>query len=102
MQERQITVDGETYPLPRPFLVLATQNPIELEGTFPSTVRRCGTSLKPTWQSITGNCRSGQTLLQRSRPRGSTSVEYGAAQLTPGLTCDITRSVPREVTAIPY
>ena len=35
MQERQITVDGETRPLPRPFLVLATQNPIELEGTFP-------------------------------------------------------------------
>jgi MoxR-like ATPase len=35
MQERQITVDGRTYPLPRPFLVMATQNPIELEGTFP-------------------------------------------------------------------
>lgn len=35
MQERQITVDGETYALPRPFLVIATQNPIELEGTFP-------------------------------------------------------------------
>jgi MoxR-like ATPase len=35
MQERQITVDVETTPLPRPFLVLATQNPIELEGTFP-------------------------------------------------------------------
>jgi MoxR-like ATPase len=35
MQEHQITVDGETIPLPRPFLVLATQNPIELEGTFP-------------------------------------------------------------------
>jgi MoxR-like ATPase len=35
MQERQITIDGETYPLPRPFLVMATQNPIELEGTFP-------------------------------------------------------------------
>jgi MoxR-like ATPase len=35
MQERQVTVDGITYPLPRPFLVLATQNPIELEGTFP-------------------------------------------------------------------
>jgi MoxR-like ATPase len=35
MQERQITVDGETRFLPRPFLVLATQNPIELEGTFP-------------------------------------------------------------------
>jgi MoxR-like ATPase len=35
MQERQVTVDGQTAPLPRPFLVVATQNPIELEGTFP-------------------------------------------------------------------
>jgi len=35
MRERQITVDGETYALPLPFMVLATQNPIELEGTFP-------------------------------------------------------------------
>ena len=35
MQERQVTVDGVTRPLPQPFLVLATQNPIELEGTFP-------------------------------------------------------------------
>ncbi|GIV97833.1 MAG: ATPase [Herpetosiphonaceae bacterium] len=35
MQERTVTIDGETHPLPRPFLVLATQNPIELEGTFP-------------------------------------------------------------------
>lgn len=35
MEERQVTVDGETMALPRPFLVLATQNPVELEGTFP-------------------------------------------------------------------
>jgi len=35
MQEQQVTVDLETIPLPRPFLVIATQNPIELEGTFP-------------------------------------------------------------------
>ncbi len=35
MQERQVTVDITTHKLPRPFLVLATQNPIELEGTFP-------------------------------------------------------------------
>jgi len=35
MQERQVTVDGVTYPLPTPFFVLATQNPVELEGTFP-------------------------------------------------------------------
>ncbi|GAP62715.1 MoxR-like ATPase [Ardenticatena maritima] len=35
MEERQVTVDGQTYHLPRPFMVLATQNPIEYEGTFP-------------------------------------------------------------------
>ncbi len=35
MEERQVTAEGETRPLPRPFLVLATQNPIEYEGTFP-------------------------------------------------------------------
>ncbi len=35
MQEQQVTVDGVTRPLPRPFMVLATQNPIEYEGTFP-------------------------------------------------------------------
>ena len=35
MQERQVTIGGETFALPRPFLVLATQNPIESEGTYP-------------------------------------------------------------------
>jgi MoxR-like ATPase len=35
MQEQQVSADGKTYPLPRPFMVLATQNPIEYEGTFP-------------------------------------------------------------------
>jgi MoxR-like ATPase len=35
MQERQVTIGGETHPLPAPFLVLATQNPIESEGTYP-------------------------------------------------------------------
>ena len=35
MEERQVTVDGTTFPLSRPFLVLATQNPVEMEGTYP-------------------------------------------------------------------
>ena len=35
MEERQVTVDGVTHPMPAPFIVLATQNPIEYEGTFP-------------------------------------------------------------------
>src|ERR671936_2373030 len=35
MQERQVTIDGVTYPLARPFMVIATQNPVEYEGTYP-------------------------------------------------------------------
>ena len=35
MQEEQVTVDGKAHPVPRPFLVVATQNPVDLEGTFP-------------------------------------------------------------------
>ncbi len=35
MQERQVTIGGETFPLPKPFLVVATENPIEQEGTYP-------------------------------------------------------------------
>ena len=35
MEERQVTVDGTTYPLQEPFMVIATQNPIEMEGTYP-------------------------------------------------------------------
>jgi MoxR-like ATPase len=35
MEERQVTIEGETYSLDRPFFVIATQNPIELEGTYP-------------------------------------------------------------------
>jgi MoxR-like ATPase len=35
MQERQVTIGGQSHPLPRPFLVMATQNPVEQEGTYP-------------------------------------------------------------------
>ena len=35
MQERQVTIGEKSYPLPDPFLVMATQNPIEQEGTYP-------------------------------------------------------------------
>ena len=51
MQENQVTIDGTTYELARPFMVMATQNPIEYEGTYPAARRRsstaspCGVSL---------------------------------------------------------
>ena len=35
MEEQQVSVDGHTYPLPQPFMVIATQNPVEMEGTYP-------------------------------------------------------------------
>ncbi|MDH6227398.1 MULTISPECIES: AAA family ATPase [Streptomyces] len=35
MEERQVTIDGQTHPLPSPFMVVATQNPVEMEGTYP-------------------------------------------------------------------
>ena len=35
MEERQTTIDGETYPMERPFFVIATQNPVEIQGTYP-------------------------------------------------------------------
>ena len=35
MQERQVTIGGHTHPLPKPFFVMATQNPVEQEGTYP-------------------------------------------------------------------
>ena len=35
MQERQVTVDGETYVLPKPFMILATENPVDTAGTYP-------------------------------------------------------------------
>src|SRR5262245_45972312 len=42
MQEKQVTIGGTTFPLEEPFLVLATQNPIESEGTYRSEERRVG------------------------------------------------------------
>ena len=55
MQERQVTIGDTTYPLPRPFLVLATQNPIEQEGTYPlpeAQVDRFMLKLKVDYPSI--------------------------------------------------
>jgi MoxR-like ATPase len=66
MQERQVTVDGVTRPLPRPFLVLATQNPIELEGTFPlpeAQVDRFLMRLKMGYPDAEGE----RTILRRFR-----------------------------------
>jgi MoxR-like ATPase len=77
MQERQVSIEGMTRPLPMPFLVLATQNPIELEGTFalPEAqldrflVRvRLGYPDEPAERSIARRYREGPEPLGRIRP----------------------------------
>ena len=53
MEERQITVDGETYPLNRRFFVMATQNPLESYGTFPlPEAQRCWSGWSTAWKML--------------------------------------------------
>jgi MoxR-like ATPase len=70
MQEQQVTVDGVTRALPRPFLVLATQNPIEYEGTFPLPEAQLDRFLMrlPVGYPSPADERSILTNLQREHP----------------------------------
>ena len=67
MQERQITVDRDTYPLPQPFLVLATQNPIELEGTFPLPEAQIDRFLLKTHLGYPTEAQENELLLRYAR-----------------------------------
>ncbi|GAB4468290.1 MAG: MoxR family ATPase [Anaerolineae bacterium] len=73
MQERQVTLEGETMRLPEPFIVLATQNPIEYEGTFPlpeAQLDRFMMKLAVGYPSA----RQEQEILARRRQRGQDEV----------------------------
>jgi MoxR-like ATPase len=79
MQERQVTIGPETFPVPRPFLVMATQNPIEAEGTYPlpeAQVDRFMMKVKVDYPSATEEA----TVVERSLG--------AAADLLPILTAD--------------
>lgn len=83
MQEQQVTVDGTTYPLPRPFLVLATQNPIEYEGTFPlpeAQLDRFLMHLSIGYPSVTDE-KVLLTHLQREHPINQLNAVADARQL---------------------
>ena len=94
MEERQVTVDGRTYPLAPPFMVIATQNPIEMEGTYPlpeaqrdrftarismgypSAESRAGDARRarvvlPAGHAGAGRPRRGHPGADRRRPRGA-------------------------------
>jgi MoxR-like ATPase len=73
MQEGQVTLEGETLPLPEPFLVLATQNPIEYEGTFPlpeAQLDRFMLKLKVGYPTL----EEEKMILRRRRERGQDEV----------------------------
>jgi MoxR-like ATPases len=77
MQEHQVTLEGETLPLPQPFIVLATQNPIEYEGTFPlpeAQLDRFLMKLSVGYPSP----EEEQQILQRRRARRNDDIELAA------------------------
>lgn len=81
MEERQVTVDGVTHPLPKPFIVLATQNPIEYEGTFPlpeAQLDRFLLKLRLGYPSISDEVR----ILDEQQ------FQHPIASLTPVVTLD--------------
>jgi MoxR-like ATPase len=78
MQEHQVTLEGETMPLPEPFIVMATQNPIEYEGTFPlpeAQLDRFIMKLSIGYPSRADE----QEILQRRRERKKDEVEINQA-----------------------
>jgi MoxR-like ATPase len=74
MQERQCSIGGETFPLPEPFMVLATQNPIEQEGTYPLPEAQLDRFLMKAVVSYPNRLEE-RVILQRGLARESTVVE---------------------------
>ena len=77
MQERQVTLEGETLPLPNPFIVLATQNPIEYEGTYPLPEAQIDRFLIRTAVGYP-SLEEEREILRRRRERGQEKVELQA------------------------
>ena len=90
MGERQVTVDGVTRTLPRPFLVMATQNPIEFEGTFPLPEAQLDRFLLTLQLGYPSPAEESQILLnlQRQHPIESIGPVVGGGQL-PALTAQV-------------
>ena len=85
MEERQVTVDGESHPLDAPFLVLATQNPVEFEGTFPLPEAQLDRFLLRIREGYPSEAEEAQIL---ERDAGSASLD---AIGTIGAPADIAR-----------
>ncbi len=83
MQERQVTIGKTTYPLPDPFLVLATQNPIEQEGTYPlpeAQIDRFMLKVELTYPSLEEEREILERMGQAQRPQVSPVIELPRLQ----------------------
>ncbi|HTY46618.1 MAG TPA: MoxR family ATPase [Methanomassiliicoccales archaeon] len=84
MQERQVTLEGATHPLPKPFIVMATQNPIEYEGTYPLPEAQIDRFLMRTEVGYPGTSEEAEVLRRRrERKQEDASVQAvsSAAQI---------------------
>jgi MoxR-like ATPase len=97
MQERSVTVRGRSYPLPRPFLVLATQNPLEMEGTYPLPEAQIDRFL---FKIIVGH--PGQDDLVKILERTSGPVGTDARAVMREVDVIALQRATREVVAAPF
>ena len=98
MEEEQVSVGGETHPLPRPFIVLATQNPVEQEGTFELPEAQRDRFIVKTSIGYPDRASERELLDRRaSRTNATPSVE----QVVDGQTVTELQSVPETVTVEP-
>lgn len=88
MNERQITVDGTTYPLPRPFIVIATQNPIEHHGTYPLPESQMDRFLMRIRMGYPDPASEKELLRDHARP---------AEEIAPVMTADDLLAIQDEV-----
>jgi len=93
MQERSVTVAGETRPLPRPFLVMATQNPIEMEGTYPLPEAQLDRFLLKVLVPFPPAA-DLVAVVERTTGDHHVDVEAVADDLTLSAMVDLTRQVP--------
>ncbi|MEM1526592.1 MAG: MoxR family ATPase [Ignisphaera sp.] len=95
MQEKQVTIDGETNLLPRPFVVLATQNPIELEGTFPLPEAQ----LDRFYIKLTMDLLDRDPLIKLLR-KGLKTIEQGFESLKPVADINDIISIAKELESV--
>ncbi len=98
MEERQVTIDGERYPLPATFLVVATQNPVEYEGTYPLPEAQLDRFLFKALVRY-GDAATERAVLERYH-RGFDAHDLAAAGLRPVLDAPALRACRDEVQAV--